>query len=248
MHFLHAGRVLRYNSVMPGESPDKPQRGIRSFVLRAGRLTPGQQRALDELYPTLGIPDGDAPLDLVDLFGRDAPTVVEIGFGNGDATWQMAEAEPDKNFLAIEVHPPGVGRLLRELEARKITNVRVAMTDAVALLRDRVADGDLAGVRIYFPDPWHKKRHHKRRIIQPEFTALLSRKLGPGGLLHLATDWVPYSEHMLEVLRGEPSLENCAADGAFHAQPEWRPDTKYERRGDRLGHETRDLLFRRRTD
>ncbi len=244
--FRHARRVLRYNSAMPGESPDKPQRGIRSFVLRAGRLTPGQQRALDELYPVMGVPDDGARLDLAALFGREAPVIVEIGFGNGDATWQMAEAEPEKNFLAIEVHPPGVGRLLRELESRQVENVRVAMTDAVALLQDRVDDGALAGARIYFPDPWHKKRHHKRRIIQPGFTALLARKLGAGGLLHLATDWVPYSEHMLEVLNAEPLLENCAAGSDFVPQPAWRPDTKYERRGDRLGHETRDLLFRRR--
>ncbi|KAA9130953.1 tRNA (guanosine(46)-N7)-methyltransferase TrmB [Marinihelvus fidelis] len=230
---------------MQGDLPDKPRRGIRSFVLRAGRLTTGQQRALDELYPEFGVDDGDAALDLATLFGRDAPTVIEIGFGNGDATWRMAEAEPEKNFLAIEVHPPGVGRLLQEVQARDIGNIRVAMTDAVALLQDRVADGSLAGVRIYFPDPWHKKRHHKRRIIQPGFTALLARKLAPGGILHLATDWVPYSEHMLEVLDAEPLLENRNPDGGFSPQPEWRPNTKYERRGDRLGHETRDLVFRR---
>lgn len=233
---------------MSGETLEHHRRGIRSYVLRAGRLTPAQRRALDELYPRLGIPDGDGVIDLAALFGRSADTVVEVGFGNGEATWRMAGSEPEKNFIGIEVHPPGVGHLLRALDERDIDNVRVAMTDAVAFVRDRIADSALAGVRIWFPDPWPKKRHHKRRIVQPPFVAMLARKVAPGGLLHLATDWGPYSEHMLEVLEAEAAFENCAEGGGFCAQPAWRPDTKYERRGERLGHETRDLLFRRRAD
>jgi tRNA (guanine-N7-)-methyltransferase len=239
---------LRYNFRMSGEAPEQHHRGIRSYVLRAGRLTPAQQRALDELQPRYGIPEGDGEIDFEALFGRDAPTVIEIGFGNGEATWRMAQLEPDKDFIGIEVHPPGVGHLVRALEKHDIDNVRVAMTDAVTFVGDRITDGALAGVRIWFPDPWPKKRHHKRRIVQPAFVALLARKMAPGGLLHLATDWEPYADHMLEVLDAAPAFDNCAEDGGFHSQPDWRPDTKYERRGDRLGHRTRDLLFRRRAD
>jgi tRNA (guanine-N7-)-methyltransferase len=160
----------------------------------------------------------------------------------------MAEAEPERNFIAIEVHPPGVGRLLRKLEERGIENVRVAMGDAVSFLCDRVPDRTLAEVRIYFPDPWPKKRHHKRRLVQPAFLGLLAGKLAPRGLLHLATDWEPYAEHMLEVLSASADFDNLSPTGDWCPQPRWRPDTKYERRGERLGHETRDLLFRKRSD
>jgi tRNA (guanine-N7-)-methyltransferase len=222
-----------------------PRRPIRSFVLRSGRLTPAQQLALDELYPVYGIGDGSGLLEPSALFGNQQPLVVEIGFGNGEATWRMAAAEPQTNFIGIEVHPPGVGHLLRAVHEQQLENVRLAMTDAVAFLDQRIADHALAGVRIYFPDPWPKKRHHKRRLVQPEFVALLARKLQTGGQLHLATDWVPYSEHMLEVLSAEPQLVNLSDTGTYCPQPGWRPDTKYERRGDRLGHETRDLLFAR---
>lgn len=222
-----------------------PRRAIRSFVLRAGRLTRAQQQALDELYPVYGIADGSDLLDTSALFAQPYPLVVEIGFGNGEATWRMAAAERQTNFIGIEVHPPGVGHLLRAVHEQQLENVRLAMTDAVEFLGRRVADRSLAGVRIYFPDPWPKKRHHKRRLIQPEFVALLAQKLQTGGQLHLATDWVPYSEHMLEVLNAAPELMNLSESNDFYPQPEWRPDTKYERRGDRLGHETRDLLFAR---
>jgi len=235
---------LGYNRAM-SESGKKPQRPVRSFVIRGGRLTPGQQRAIDDLYPRLGVPAGDAPLDFKTLFGRRAPTVLEIGFGNGESTWRMAQSEPETNFLAVEVHPPGVGRLLLCLDKEAVTNVRVHQGDAVEFMSRRVADASLQGVRIYFPDPWHKKRHHKRRLIQPPFVAQLADKLAPGGLLHLATDWVPYAEHMLEVLEAATALTNCAGDGGFSPRPPERPRTKFEARGERLGHGVWDLLYRR---
>ncbi len=229
------------------ESPrdDDRRRPVRSYVIRGGRLTTGQQRALDELYPRWGIEDEKAPLDFEALFGRKAERILEIGFGNGESTWRMARDEPEKDFLGVEVHPPGVGRLLLALEANAVPNVRVYLGDAVPFLESRLPDASLAGVRIYFPDPWHKKRHHKRRLIQPDFVALLGRKLAPGGVLHLATDWVPYAEHMLEVMSAAPGFRTLSGTGDFCEQPPWRPGTKYEARGDRLGHETRDLLFER---
>ncbi len=239
------GVAERYNRPMSSDPSDPRHRPVRSFVVRGGRLTPGQQRALDDLLPRFGTGDADAPLDLEHLFGRAGKPVLEIGFGNGESTWRMARAEPERNFLAVEVHPPGVGRLLLALEKQEVDNVRVHLGDAVTFLENGLADGALDGVRIYFPDPWHKKRHHKRRLIQPEFVALLVRKLAPGGLLHLATDWVPYAEHMLEVLDGAEGLENLSPTGDWVERPSWRPETKYEARGERLGHETRDLLFRR---
>lgn len=228
---------------MTATEPGQRRRPIRSYVIRGGRLTPGQQRAIDELYPRWGVPTATAPIDLDALFGRQADRVLEIGFGNGESTWRMAEAEPATDFLAVEVHPPGVGRLLMSLEEHGIDNVRVHLGDAVTLLERRIPDASLAGVRIYFPDPWHKKRHHKRRLIQPDFVALLARKLAPGGLLHLATDWTPYAEHMLEVLENETALTNRSPTGDWVPRPAWRPETKYEARGEKLGHETRDLLF-----
>jgi tRNA (guanine-N7-)-methyltransferase len=220
-------------------------RPIRSYVLRAGRLTDGQQRALDDLYPRFGITEGDAALDWAALFGRAAPQVLEIGFGNGESTWRMAQAEPEKNIVALEVHPPGVGRLLHCLAEQGVDNVRVAMTDAVPFLQQRIETGSLDGLRIYFPDPWPKKRHHKRRLVQAEFAALAAQRLAPGGLLHLATDWQAYAEHMLEVLSAQPLLRNCSPTGGWCARPAWRPETKYERRGERLGQPSRDLLFER---
>lgn len=225
---------------------ERRERAVRSYVLRAGRVTEGQKRALQELWPRWGIEPGAGPLDFRAVFGNDHPVVLEIGFGNGEATWRMAKASPDENFLGVEVHKPGVGRLLLKLEEHGLENVRIACEDAVALLRDRVPDASLAGVRVYFPDPWPKKRHHKRRIVQPPFVELLGRKLRPGGILHLATDWAPYAEHMLEVMRVAPEFENLSPDGAYCEKPGWRPPTKYEKRGERLGHEVADLVFRRR--
>lgn len=237
---------VRYNSHMSRNVKDPSHRPVRSFVVRGGRLTPGQQRAIDTLYPRLGVSDAPEALDFDQLFDRHAANVLEIGFGNGESTWRMAAGEPETNFLAVEVHPPGVGRLLLALDEHALDNVRVYLGDAVVFLQERIPDESLAGVRIYFPDPWHKKRHNKRRLVQPDFVALLAQKLQEDGLLHLATDWVPYAEHMLEVLQGSNEFENLAVDGGYVEQPRWRPGTKYEARGDRLGHETRDLLFRRR--
>ena len=227
----------------PGSQPGR--RPVRSFVLRAGRLTEGQKRALDELWPVFGLPDGREPLDFVSQFGNEHPVIMEIGFGNGEATWQMAAARPDQNFLGVEVHRPGVGHLLLKLEEHGLENVRIACEDAVELLERRIGRGSLDGVRIYFPDPWPKKRHHKRRIIRDEFVDLLARRMKPGGILHLATDWEPYAEYMLEVMQASGDFANQSADGGASPQPDWRPSTKYEQRGERLGHRVFDLVYQR---
>ncbi len=219
-------------------------RPIRSFVLRAGRMGPGQQRALDELGPRFVLPYRTEPLDLAATFGREAATVLEIGFGMGDATAQIAAAMPGTNFIGIEVHAPGVGALLKRIGERGLTNLRLVQHDAVEVLEHMIAPASLAGVHIYFPDPWHKKRHHKRRLIQPAWVRQLSARLAPGGYLHCATDWQPYAEQMLEVLGAEPSLVNSAE--GYAPRPAWRPLTKFEQRGLKLGHGVWDLLFTRR--
>jgi len=221
-----------------------PARPIRSFVLRAGRMGPGQQRALDELGPRFVLPYRSEPLDLAATFGRDAPTVLEIGFGMGDATAQIAAALPGTNFIGIEVHAPGVGALLKRIGENGLTNLRLVQHDAVEVLEHMIAPTSLAGVHIYFPDPWHKKRHHKRRLIQPGWVRQLSTRLACGGYLHCATDWQPYAEQMLEVLGAEPSLVNSAE--GYAPRPAWRPLTKFEQRGLKLGHGVWDLLFTRR--
>jgi tRNA (guanine-N7-)-methyltransferase len=228
--------------------PDNTQykRPVRSFVLRGGRLTDGQQRALDELWPRFGIEDDSGPVDLAATFGNSHPVIVDIGFGNGESTWQMAQAAPEKNFLGIEVHPPGVGHLLLKLEEHGLSNVRILQGDAMDFLRRRVADAALHGVCLYFPDPWPKKRHNKRRIVQSGFIDLLAQRIGPGGILHMATDWTPYAEHMLDVLRNHPAFENLSEDGQFSERPFFRPQTKYELRGRKLGHTVHDLIYRRR--
>ncbi len=218
---------------------------MRSFVLRGGRLTAGQKRALDEFWPRFGIEKDDSVLDFGVLFGNDNPVIMEIGFGNGDATWQMAQAHPAENYLGVEVHQPGVGHLLLKMEQHGIANIRIANDDAVEFLQRQVREASLAGVRIYFPDPWPKKRHHKRRIIQPAFVDLLASRVHPGAILHLATDWEPYAKYMLEVMQSAEGFANLSPAGDFSDKPEWRPQTKYERRGERLGHRVRDLLFRR---
>ncbi len=219
-------------------------RPIRSFVLRAGRMGPGQQRALDALGPRFVLPYDTQPLDLAAVFGRDAPTVLEIGFGMGDATAQIAAALPGTNFIGIEVHAPGVGALLKRIGELGLSNLRLVQHDAVEVLASMIPPQSLAGVHIYFPDPWHKKRHHKRRLIQPAWVRQLVTRLAPGGYLHCATDWQPYAEQMLEVLSAESALTNSAA--GFAPRPDWRPQTKFESRGLKLGHGVWDLLFRRR--
>jgi tRNA (guanine-N7-)-methyltransferase len=216
-------------------------RAIRSFVLRQGRLTPAQQRAVETLLPVYGIPYAAEPLDLDHAFGRQAPKILEIGFGMGAATAQIAATNPDKDYLGIEVHTPGVGNLLKLMEEQGITNLRVIQHDAVEVLRHMIADGSLDGVHIFFPDPWPKKRHHKRRLLQTEFVALLCRKLKPGGYLHFATDWEEYAQWTLEVLRAEPKLANTVTD--YAPRPEYRPLTKFEQRGLNLGHGVWDLIF-----
>jgi tRNA (guanine-N7-)-methyltransferase len=216
---------------------------IRSFVLRAGRMGPGQQRALAELGPRFVLPFAPRPVDPQALFGRRAPLVLEIGFGMGDATAQVAAAMPETDFIGVEVHEPGVGALLKRIGEAGLGNVRIVHQDAVEVLQQMIAPASLAGVHIWFPDPWHKKRHHKRRLIQPPFVALLASRLSPGGYVHCATDWQPYAEQMLEVLSAEPLLLNMA-DG-YAERPAWRPQTKFETRGLKLGHGVRDLLFRK---
>lgn len=220
-------------------------RPIRSYVLRQGRTTPAQQRALDELSARYVIEFRAAPpLDPRQIFARAAPLVLEIGSGMGETTAAIAQAEPDTDFIAVEVHGPGVGSLLRRIEALALSNLRVVRHDALEVLAHMIADGALAGIHLFFPDPWPKKRHHKRRLVQPGFAALAARKLAPGGYLHAATDWPDYAEQMLAVLRAEPLLENTA-DG-YAARPAHRPLTKFEQRGLERGHPVRDLLFRRR--
>lgn len=225
------------------DSTDLQNRHIRSFVLRQGHLSPAQQRAVDTLLPRYGIPYAAQLLDLDAAFGRSAPKILEIGFGMGGTTAEIALAHPENDYLALEVHTPGVGNLLKLIDAQQITNIRIIRHDAVEVLRDMIADGSLAGAHIFFPDPWHKARHHKRRLIQPPFVAQLARKLGPDGYIHAATDWQDYAEQMLRVLGEEPLLENTAA--GYAPRPEYRPLTKFEQRGLRLGHGVWDLVFRR---
>ena len=229
-----------------GAASPHPRRAIRSFVLRAGRMGTGQQRALETLAPKFQLPFADAPLDAPAAFGRVAPLVVEIGFGMGDATAQIAAARPDTDFLGIEVHVPGVGALLKKIGERGLTNLRLVQHDAVEVLQRMIAPDSLAGVHVYFPDPWHKKKHNKRRLIQPAFVALLASRLAPGGYLHCATDWQPYAQQMLDVLGGEPTLVNTAP--GYAERPEWRPLTKFENRGLKLGHGVWDLVFTRRAE
>ncbi|HID49855.1 MAG TPA: tRNA (guanosine(46)-N7)-methyltransferase TrmB [Chromatiales bacterium] len=227
-------------------SNDKnPRRRIRSFVKREGRLTKGQRRALAELFPRYGIKLDQGLLDLEKLFGRSAPRILEIGFGNGAALAEMAARHPGNDYLGIEVHRPGVGNLLLHIEQQGLTNIRISTDDAVEVLARQIPDSSLAAVYLFFPDPWHKKRHHKRRIVQPEFVRLVRRKLKIGGVFHLATDWADYADHMLEVLDGQEGLENTAGTGHFTPRPGSRPLTKFEQRGQRLGHEVRDLVYKR---
>ncbi|MFE5873040.1 tRNA (guanosine(46)-N7)-methyltransferase TrmB [Streptomyces roseifaciens] len=235
-----------------GPAPDPAgshhERRIRSFQPRRSRVTTGQGEALRRLWPKWGLDiDGLSKLDLGELFGDpELPVVLEIGFGMGEATAKMAAADPGTGILACDVHTPGQGNLLGLAERNGLTNVRVANGDAIILLREMLVPDSLAGLRVYFPDPWPKKRHHKRRLIQPEFLALAATRLAPGALLHCATDWEPYAEQMLEVLAAAPDFENTQADGGFAPRPEFRPLTRFEGQGLDKGHVVHDLLFRRK--
>lgn len=223
-----------------------PQRTIRSFVLRQGRITRGQRAAFTKLMPRYGLNPAHGPFDFISLFGREARRTLEIGFGNGEALVALAHAHPEEDFLGVEVHRPGVGRLLLALDTEKLTNVRVVCADAVEVLQRCVPDASLDAVLLFFPDPWPKKRHHKRRLVQKEFIALLAQKLKSGGRLQLATDWPDYAAQMLAVLDSSPAFSNCAADGGYARRPAQRPPTKFERRGVALGHAVHDLVFVRR--
>jgi tRNA (guanine-N7-)-methyltransferase len=222
-------------------SADPRQRSIRSYVVRAGRMGPGQVRALAELGPRFVLPFATTPCDFAAAFGRDAPRVLEIGFGMGDATAQIAQALPGTDFIGVEVHTPGVGALLKRIGELELNNLLVVQHDAVEVLQHMVAPASLAGVHVFFPDPWHKKKHNKRRLIQPEFVRLLVGRMAPGAYLHCATDWQPYAVQMLEVLSAEPGLRNTAA--GFAPRPDYRPLTKFENRGIKLGHGVWDLVF-----
>jgi tRNA (guanine-N7-)-methyltransferase len=222
-------------------------RRIRSFVTRAGRVSTGQRRAMDELGPRFVVPYApatEAAADWNAVFGREAPRVLEIGFGMGASTAEIAALRPNDDFLGVEVHEPGVGALLKLIGEQELTNIRIIQHDAVEVLENMIAPDSLDGVHIFFPDPWHKARHHKRRLIQPKFVQLLISRMKPGAYLHCATDWQNYAEQMLEVLGAEAALENTAAD--YAPRPDYRPVTKFERRGLRLGHGVWDLVFKRR--
>ena len=223
----------------------KFMRKIRSFVRREGRLTKGQEKALEELWPVMGIDFAPEPLDMVALFGREAPVVLEIGFGMGASLVEMAKNAPEKNFIGIEVHRPGVGACLSSASEAGVTNLRLFCHDAVEVLEQMIPEQSIDTLQLFFPDPWHKSRHHKRRIVQPAFVEMLRPRLKLGGLFHMATDWQNYAEHMLEVMRVAPGFSNTSEFGDYVPRPDSRPLTKFERRGHRLGHGVWDLVFQR---
>lgn len=225
--------------------PEYKQKAIRSYVVRAGRMTEGQRQAFEDHWDSYGLSLHSGRISTQEIFGRNAPVVLEIGFGMGDSLLAMVEAEPDKDFIGIEVHAPGVGRLINLAGEHGVDNLRVYMADAMDVVEECLADQSLSRVQIYFPDPWHKKKHHKRRIVQPNFVQCLWKKLVPGGLLHLATDWEDYARYMLEVMSQSPGFENLSPTGDYVGRPEYRPITKFERRGARLGHGVWDLLWRK---
>ena len=225
----------------------KFMRRIRSFVRREGRLTRGQDRALQELWPVMGVEFRDEMLDLGKLFGREAPVVLEIGFGMGKSLVEMAAAAPEKNFIGIEVHRPGVGACLTSAQEAGITNLRLFCHDAVEVLGQMIPDQSIDTLQLFFPDPWHKLRHHKRRIVQPAFVQMLRPKLKIGGVFHMATDWENYAEYMVEVMSVAEGFANTVTDGVYAPRPDSRPLTKFEQRGHRLGHGVWDLLFARKS-
>jgi tRNA (guanine-N7-)-methyltransferase len=233
------------SDTLPTDEQAPQRRTIKSFVMRAGRMTEGQQRGLEKGWPLFGLQREAGMLDLDALFGRQAPRTFEIGFGMGHSLLEMAKAAPEQDFIGVEVHRPGVGALLSGLIVNNLSNVRVYDCDALEVLRDCIPDGSLDRLLLFFPDPWHKSRHHKRRIVQPAFAELVRSKLKVGGVLHMATDWEPYAEYMLEVMNVAPGYRNQAADARWVERPAERPVTKFERRGERLGHGVWDLKFER---
>lgn len=224
----------------------EPRRRVRSFVRRAGRVTSAQARALAELWPRFGVETPEGQLDLQALFGRDAPRICEVGFGDGQALAELALRQPENDFIGIEVHEPGIGHLLLNIERHGLQNVRIIRHDATDVLESWLPTGSLDRVHVFFPDPWPKKRHHKRRLIQPDFIGSLARAIRPGGILHMATDWEPYAEQMRDVADASAQFDNLSGAGCYSGDRADRPETKFERRGLRLGHEVRDLLYRRR--
>ncbi len=237
---------LKPGSSPAGETPEQPKymRAIKSFVIRAGRLTKGQQGALDRQWPVMGLELAQGPVNPVQVFGRDSHVVLEIGYGMGQSLVAMATAAPEKDFIGVEVHLPGVGSLLHLAEEAGITNLRTYKEDAIEVLK-LLPDNSIDTVQLFFPDPWHKKKHHKRRIVQPPFAQTIRRVLKPGGIFHLATDWEQYKEHMLEVMDVAEGYENIAGTGHCVPRPEHRPLTKFENRGERLGHGVWDLMYRK---
>lgn len=227
-------------------SDERNQRRIRSFVLRTGRMTPGQQHAFDDNWSRWGLEVDAGFVDTSSAFGRCGPCVLEIGFGMGQSLVTMANSAPDINYIGVEVHRPGVGKLFHSMREQGVDNIRAYCHDAVEVLQQCIPNNFLDGVQIFFPDPWHKKRHHKRRLIQPDFVANLIPHIKPGGFIHLATDWENYAEQMLEVLSANPDLENRDSHGGYIPRPDHRPLTKFEQRGERLGHGVWDLMFLRR--
>ena len=231
----------------PSDAPEtntESPRHIKSFVLRQGRMSSSQHRSMENNWPKYGLEVEDKLLDLDQVFGRkDAPTILEIGFGMGTSLVAMAQSNPQQNYIGIEVHRPGVGALLKMIEEKGLSNIRVFNHDAIEVLEKRIPKGSLAGVYLFFPDPWHKKRHNKRRIVQAAFAKTLATHLKPGGHFHMATDWEEYAEHMLEVMSAAPDYKNTQQDGGYTPRPDYRPLTKFEARGQRLGHGVWDLIF-----
>lgn len=225
--------------------PEFKPKSIRSFVIRAGRITVGQKNAFDTWWPHYGLSLYKGVINPAEIFGRQAPLVLEIGFGMGDSLLEMARNEPDKNFIGIEVHPPGVGRLINVAGQEALPNLKAYMADAMDVLEDCIPDESVDRLQLYFPDPWHKKKHNKRRIVQPDFVQKLRPKLKIGGVFHMATDWQPYAEQMLEVMAAAPGFTNASSGEPYSPRPDYRPITKFEKRGARLGHGVWDLLFHR---
>jgi tRNA (guanine-N7-)-methyltransferase len=220
-------------------------RKVRSFILRTGRLTSGQEKALNEQWPLFGLEEGVEALNFPSIFGREAPVTLEIGFGNGSSLAEMAKASPERDFIGIEVHTPGVGHLLHLIGEYQLSNVRVMNTDAVEIIKTRIPAHSLDRVQLFFPDPWHKKRHNKRRIVQPEFVSLLASRMQQGGVFHMATDWKDYARHMASVMEAHTDFESCY-DQPYAPRPDFRPLTKFEKRGLDRGHGVWDLLYQRK--